>query len=714
MQGLQSSALVPPQPAKPVQPENEQQLNEPQQRTQAIEALASSKANQFTQQTQQPQSQQQYQHHYPSDPRQLMLPLQHPQTPISSVDEHTFQNSDVSTEHSSRYFTRSLSTSWPLSNNHNLHQYQSQREYQRGVPPTSTSLTSASGHLALPAEDTNNSNRPRRWSLTGRFFGDRNRRKSLTEPFHIPHRCDNQSSHEKYHGHSTEQNSAKDRRASSPVNIQKNIVNASKHTNSSEQHHAPSATHGGERRTSITEIPRALLSSLRRVSISGFGADPPPSSSCSGNNEAMAAATAAVSASIAAALGTSPRNKNNQLDQLGHLDPETRPTHHEERHEEDHESSSEEERAWPGDNFYVVMAIPKESSQDPISLAKRLPTKSILKKRLADAANINAQNNNVVAPAAIARVEASNAPVADVNGAELIAPIATKSERMTKSPILGSEDVHPMATADMSAEEIKNLKMSTDHYAELITHSPTPSHPQPQEERSRSPQGEPFATIPSTSSPSSFSLSTDRSSQETIVDDADPRSCLNYNEAAMDHQKLMGPYSSSPKGAAIPPDSTPGIQSNSSHRSRPTGGWVQAAVIPEGGELSQAEMLDNEMVSINQGLNYSNNFDNNYSYKLQRNGTIDSNSSNNRGENSSQQFGYDQIQDQGQGHPGQDKRRSINFMDRIEIIPVYRKNEYDRQSDKHATFLVLTPELKNEIREELNTYKLREMPVHVD
>ncbi|ORZ10915.1 hypothetical protein BCR41DRAFT_109725 [Lobosporangium transversale] len=177
MQGLQSSALVPPQPAKPVQPENEQQLNEPQQRTQAIEALASSKANQFTQQTQQPQSQQQYQHHYPSDPRQLMLPLQHPQTPISSVDEHTFQNSDVSTEHSSRYFTRSLSTSWPLSNNHNLHQYQSQREYQRGVPPTSTSLTSASGHLALPAEDTNNSNRPRRWSLTGRFFGDRNRRK---------------------------------------------------------------------------------------------------------------------------------------------------------------------------------------------------------------------------------------------------------------------------------------------------------------------------------------------------------------------------------------------------------------------------------------------------------------------------------------------------------------------------------------------------------
>ncbi|KAF9923636.1 hypothetical protein FBU30_006359 [Linnemannia zychae] len=58
--------------------------------------------------------------------------------------------------------------------------------------------------------------------------------------------------------------------------------------------------------------------------------------------------------------------------------------------------------------------------------------------------------------------------------------------------------------------------------------------------------------------------------------------------------------------------------------------------------------------------------------------------------------------------------RTIGFTDKIEIIPAYRKSEYNRQSDKYATFKNLTPDLKCEIRDELNTYKMREMAVHIE
>ncbi|KAF9321963.1 hypothetical protein BG003_009281 [Podila horticola] len=59
-------------------------------------------------------------------------------------------------------------------------------------------------------------------------------------------------------------------------------------------------------------------------------------------------------------------------------------------------------------------------------------------------------------------------------------------------------------------------------------------------------------------------------------------------------------------------------------------------------------------------------------------------------------------------------RRSINFLDTIEIIPAHRKSDYNRRSDKNATFKILTADMKSEIREELNSYKMREMAVHID
>ncbi|KAG0249825.1 hypothetical protein BG011_008911 [Mortierella polycephala] len=59
-------------------------------------------------------------------------------------------------------------------------------------------------------------------------------------------------------------------------------------------------------------------------------------------------------------------------------------------------------------------------------------------------------------------------------------------------------------------------------------------------------------------------------------------------------------------------------------------------------------------------------------------------------------------------------RKTLSFMDTIEIIPAHRKSEYNRRSDKDATFRILTPDLKTEIRDELNTFKMSEMTVHVE
>lgn len=55
---------------------------------------------------------------------------------------------------------------------------------------------------------------------------------------------------------------------------------------------------------------------------------------------------------------------------------------------------------------------------------------------------------------------------------------------------------------------------------------------------------------------------------------------------------------------------------------------------------------------------------------------------------------------------------SINFNETVEILPTFRRSEYNRRPDTNATFRKLTPKLKMEIREELNTYKKHEMPVH--
>ncbi|KAJ3300590.1 hypothetical protein HK104_009926 [Borealophlyctis nickersoniae] len=56
--------------------------------------------------------------------------------------------------------------------------------------------------------------------------------------------------------------------------------------------------------------------------------------------------------------------------------------------------------------------------------------------------------------------------------------------------------------------------------------------------------------------------------------------------------------------------------------------------------------------------------------------------------------------------------RILNFAETVEVLPTFRKSEYNRKPDANATFRKLTPQMKVAIREELNTFKKHEMPVH--
>ncbi|KAJ3277077.1 DnaJ sub C member 27 [Terramyces sp. JEL0728] len=52
------------------------------------------------------------------------------------------------------------------------------------------------------------------------------------------------------------------------------------------------------------------------------------------------------------------------------------------------------------------------------------------------------------------------------------------------------------------------------------------------------------------------------------------------------------------------------------------------------------------------------------------------------------------------------------FAETVEVLPTFRKSEYNRKPDATATFKNLTQQMKVDIREELNTYKRSEMEVH--
>ncbi|KAJ1563454.1 hypothetical protein HK096_000892, partial [Nowakowskiella sp. JEL0078] len=57
-------------------------------------------------------------------------------------------------------------------------------------------------------------------------------------------------------------------------------------------------------------------------------------------------------------------------------------------------------------------------------------------------------------------------------------------------------------------------------------------------------------------------------------------------------------------------------------------------------------------------------------------------------------------------------KKALNFNETVEILPTFRKTEYNRKPDGNSTFRKLTPQMKVQIREELNSFKKHEMTVH--
>ncbi|KAG0199127.1 hypothetical protein BGX28_007536 [Mortierella sp. GBA30] len=373
------------------------------------------------------------------------------------------------------------------------------------------------------------------------------------------------------------------------------------------------------------------------------------------------------------------------------------------------------------------MAVPKGPPQDPWSLAQRLPVKGILKKRSSDT-SVNGEGRGgaggpgMVTSAALAGAGGDDDTKGDIKpgdsstsssigvtsdvAAQLHNPAPVSAATARRPSALASEDIHPMATPDMGLDAIK-LLTSTDHRARLVTNSPPPAHPH------KAPLPPPLAL--DSKAPTDLAGEQDGVIKVPLVGGAGsppPGSNSTSNgsnnkdsESAVTGTKAFTPVS---QGAALPPDYfTPGMQSNL-HKDRGDGERTRGAVVRD--EISQDELLTQQMLTLSaRAQDLANQY---YDPRI-------SNGSSGQGAiqgglgGSSGGGGGLMVPGAG-GQQGGPKRRSINFLDKIEIIPAHRKSEYNRSSDKHATFRILTPDLKSEIRDELNTYKMREMAVHVE
>ncbi|KAF9899731.1 hypothetical protein EC991_008415 [Linnemannia zychae] len=614
------------------------------------------------------------------DPRLLMHPLQPQISNQSTQSNQSFQSFESYESQQQQNAGGGFSGhgTTPFQQQQQQQQQPQQYHFQQQQQPfsnppqatTSSSLTSASGHLAPPSHHGHEKSKSRRWSITGRFF---EKRKSITEPFHVPgappssafsssYKSTNSNivgtemgangkgsswggpesnfggrgsgnggngdqntngSHRHHHHHGHHNQQANNNNNGSSSNAASNN-NGSSGTDS--KNNSPPGSNGSSRRSSISDLPKAILSSFRRSSLVGPG----------DTHNALAAASGTSMAGSGAGGG-------------------------------DGAIAEEGEELDEGKGPKVLMAVPKAPPQDPHT--SRPPPKSILKKRPSEtnpaAATAAAGANTGATTGDAAAVSASTAAAAA--GANATAN-ATGGVGLDRT--MSSDTVHPMATADMDIKDI-NLLAPSDHRARLLTHSPTPTHPQQHLVNNNDDVNS--ALIGGAGSP----LPTNNSDSVT-----------NSNNGSLD--KMQSSLSS--QGAALPPDFTPGVQSNS-YKDR--GGERGQGSVQD--YMSQDEMLTLQMVGISSRAQDLAN---------QYYGTSSQNSQTARPSAP--------IASAAAAAGAGGRRRSINFLETVEIIPAHRKADYNRQSDKHATFKILTPDMKSEIRDELNTYKMREMAVHVE
>ncbi|KAF9924200.1 hypothetical protein FBU30_005795 [Linnemannia zychae] len=237
---------------------------------------------------------------------------------------------------------------------------------------------------------------------------------------------------------------------------------------------------------------------------------------------------------------------------------------------------------------------------------------------------------------------------------------------------INSETVHPMVEGAIEGLDI-NLLTPIDHRARLLTHSPVPN----QQHLSH----------------------IEAANVTTLPGKTGPYNPNNYFDSISSSDNMTQPAQISSRGAAIPSDFTPGMQPNL-YRNR--GGEQEPGSVRQ--TMTQEDMLTEQMLSISpRAQDLAKQY-----YNVNPN-------QNSQTSQLSEPIAVTVATAMGVGRGGVGgNRRCINFHETVEIIPAYKKSEYNRQGDKYATFKILTPDMKSEIRDELNNYKMREMAVHVE
>ncbi|KAF8976331.1 hypothetical protein BGZ46_008346 [Entomortierella lignicola] len=532
----------------------------------------------------------------------------------------------------------------------------SQQPQSQRLPSMDTGSTSAT--TQIPSKEK------RRWSLTGRLF---EKRKSHPASSNIPNTQTQTSGITNASARDIEKN------ASSPSNIP------------------------GNRRSSLVDIPKALLSSFRRASIVS------PAENKEKLNKSLD--------------GWNPSNSS--IERI---------------------SNSDFERGEDSDIVLAPITTTIMTINGP-SRSTLIPPKEITSDDDSDTASFDSSKVILTKIPAAQRIPSSieesslfsssvveplNQETPDsISASPLITPSIVESIELP-SPLLKDEDIHPLAPMDTN-EDITILH-HMDHRARLGALSPVPGPHPHQQLHQQNLQMQQHELSPPL-------LSSDALVTSQDADLNSPRSSKPPSAIDMDATIFQG--------AAFPSQFTPGTQSNRGGQ-RSNGLLVDPYV----DDVSYTEIHRHLSHQHHDPFAISGHVAGGYDtdspepdLSTVQLSTVSSRSSDDSDESmldlsdsdsephlySNGDMAMHRIRQPGEhvdypvGSPRSStgsssdgyRRKSITFIDEVEIIPVHRKSEYNRQSDRNATFRVLTPGLKAVIREELNNYKMREMAVHV-
>ncbi|KAF9905834.1 hypothetical protein EC991_001239 [Linnemannia zychae] len=598
---------------------------------------------------------------------------------------------------------------------------------------------------------TNNNNSPsptkekrsRRWSLGGRFF---EKRKSVTQPFNnIP-------------GSSTSYNNTNHHQQQTPPRINTAYNNNGKAPYSDDQQQqriSPVRSGGssgsggsngsghsdgsGNRRSSLADIPKAILSSFRRGSHSS-PSETVNKEPTSNNSGVPASVRQQQQADDFDSHTTDDDDDNDSTAAPGAEDDQEDVTIVQQKQQENDFQPATATILTANGLMQATMAVPKSPPSASISNASSV--KSILKKR----------SSSSPSPPPSAQ-QHQNTPLS----------------RVQQQPSSNQSNSFVRKAGDDG--QMNGSLRANDHRARLETSSPVPSLPhfhhhgrqqQQQQQQQQSMLSPGWTPAPGGTQPLQYPTTPAHYTGYGTYGEksvATPSTTAAFTLPTKSTIEFMEDRQMPYGGAAFPPDFTPGIQSNvyqdrGGERSQgqvldyrimemdPSFSFQGASTIPDlavaaaassngygyqyrgssfapqaysqsyygyDGQASflmdDQRLMSTTMLQERDGYGPSSySYSGSYFPSPMRNLSYGTNYSSNRNSHG--------ILLTGNGIPHRFK--TIAFTDTIEIIPAHRKSEYNRRSDKYATFKNLTPDLKSEIREELNSYKMREMAVHVE